>query len=131
MNSEPRVLPFRWILPAAQLLICAVALWPIRNLLVFRQPEDVGFQFDTGTPPSESPNTAGTPAIVLDDPVLIHFSKIVDLREEIPVALNLPVALVAVPYAIVNPAKTDWVPKGMDVRTWRAISWPFAGLIFW
>jgi hypothetical protein len=38
---------------------------------------------------------------------------------------------VQLPYVILNPAKTEWVPKGMLTETWRAISWPFAGVLFW
>ena len=45
--------------------------------------------------------------------------------------LDMPVLLVQVPYLIHNPSKTEWVPNGMDVKMWRAISWPFIGLIFW
>jgi len=32
---------------------------------------------------------------------------------------------------ILNPSKEEWVPLGMDVITWRAISWPLLGILFW
>jgi len=43
----------------------------------------------------------------------------------------MPAGLVQLPYVISNRAKTEWVPNGMDVKRWRAITWPFVGLIFW
>jgi hypothetical protein len=30
MRNRSRCLPYRWILPVAQLLVCAIVLWPIR-----------------------------------------------------------------------------------------------------
>jgi len=45
--------------------------------------------------------------------------------------LDMPAGLVQLPYVISNRAKTEWVPNGMDVKRWRAITWPFVGLIFW
>jgi hypothetical protein len=48
-----------------------------------------------------------------------------------PMALNLPVGIVQLPYVILNPAKQEWFPARMDFRVWRAISWPIFGLLFW
>jgi hypothetical protein len=45
--------------------------------------------------------------------------------------INIPAALIVLPFVIHNPAKTEWVPNGMDFKRWRAISWPLIGLIFW
>jgi hypothetical protein len=45
--------------------------------------------------------------------------------------LNLPSLLVQLPYVILNPAKEEWVPRGMDFKTWRVISWPLLGILFW
>lgn len=45
--------------------------------------------------------------------------------------LNLPSGLIQLPYVILNPAKEEWVPLGMDLMTWRAISWPLLGILFW
>jgi hypothetical protein len=49
----------------------------------------------------------------------------------VPVALNFPVGIAQLPYVIANPAKREWVPKGMLTETWRAVSWPFAGVLCW
>jgi hypothetical protein len=54
-----------------------------------------------------------------------------DIRMRAPAALNLPVGIVQLPYVISNPAKTEWVPKGIFIHMWRAMSWPFFGVIFW
>jgi hypothetical protein len=34
MSSEHRSIPLRWILPAAQLLLCIAILWPLRGELI-------------------------------------------------------------------------------------------------
>jgi len=39
--------------------------------------------------------------------------------------------LVQLPYVILNPTKQEWIPRGMNFRTWRAISWPLLGILFW
>lgn len=49
----------------------------------------------------------------------------------VPVALNFPVGITQLPYVIANPAKREWTPNGMLTETWRAISWPFGGVLFW
>ncbi|HEY6308341.1 MAG TPA: hypothetical protein VI488_17985 [Candidatus Angelobacter sp.] len=46
-------------------------------------------------------------------------------------ALNLPAGLVQLPYAIVSADKNDLMPSGMDLRVWRAITWPILGMVFW
>jgi hypothetical protein len=46
-------------------------------------------------------------------------------------ALNFPVLIMQLPYVIASPAKREWAPNGMMTETWREISWPFAGLLFW
>jgi hypothetical protein len=54
-----------------------------------------------------------------------------EIRKTVPVALNLPVLLVQLPYVVLNPEKREWVPKGMSFEVWRALSYPFAGMFFW
>jgi hypothetical protein len=36
----------------------------------------------------------------------------------------LPCGLVQLPYVILNPAKQEWIPRDIDLQTWRVISWP-------
>jgi hypothetical protein len=49
----------------------------------------------------------------------------------VPVMLNLPVLVVQLPYILASPTKREWIPKGMQPEVWRALSWPFAGILFW
>jgi hypothetical protein len=59
-------------------------------------------------------------------------TKLADVRTKAPLALNFPVLIAQLPYIIiVSPAKREWVPKGMPPDIWRALSWPFAGILFW
>jgi len=57
--------------------------------------------------------------------------KVWEIRKTAPLALNFPVLIAQLPYVLVNPAKREWVPKGMFPDVWRALSWPFAGMLFW
>jgi len=112
-------------------MICAIVLWPIRNRLFIR---GVSFQFDVSpTAPARVPpkDDQHTTILELDNPEVQRSAKNTEIRLKAPTLLNLPVMLLALPYAILNPAKTEWVPRGMDFEAWRAISWPFVGLIFW
>ena len=56
--------------------------------------------------------------------------KVADIRTKMPLALNFPVLVAQLPYILVSPAKREWVPRGMPVDTWRALSWPFVGTLF-
>jgi hypothetical protein len=57
--------------------------------------------------------------------------KSFEKRKWMPLVLNLPSGLIQLPYVILNPSKEEWVPAGMDVMTWRAITWPLVGVLFW
>jgi hypothetical protein len=57
--------------------------------------------------------------------------KVADIRTKTPLALNFPVLIVQLPYILVSPAKREWVPRGMPLDIWRALSWPFVGILFW
>jgi hypothetical protein len=57
--------------------------------------------------------------------------KVFEIRKWIPQVLNIPVELIQIPCAILTPDKEEWVPSGLDLMTWRAISWPLVGILFW
>jgi len=134
MKEPIRPFPFRWVLPIIQLLICILALWPSRYFLLFEVSQSI-----ESHAPAQSGKEASTPPIDIEIPTLSReqqiaadrAAKVQYLRMRVPVALNLPVGIVQLPYVIANPAKTEWVPKGMLTETWRAITWPLAGLLFW
>jgi hypothetical protein len=128
-----RNLPYRWILPTTQLLICAIILWPLRSTLLTKEVP-LRFSFDISTVPrnQQSPNDSHfSLPLDLDSPEIERSIRNTNRRLWTPTVINIPAALVVLPFVIHNPAKTEWVPNGMDFKRWRAISWPFIGLIFW
>jgi len=132
MKDQAHGLPYRWILPIAQLLICAIALWPIRSTLLTREPPR--FSFDISTIPSDQKSSTDSHLnlpLDLDSPEMLRSIRNTERRLWTPTLLDMPAGLVQLPYVISNRAKTEWVPNGMDVKRWRAITWPFVGLIFW
>jgi hypothetical protein len=48
-------------------------------------------------------------------------AKVDFLRMRVPVLLSFPVV----------PDKREWTPRGMLPEEWRALTWPFAGILFW
>jgi hypothetical protein len=132
MRDQPRGLAYRWILPLAQLLVCAVVLWPIRSEFVFEIRAAIR-AYSPARTSEHNPRYVLPYAfdLDLDDPQVQRSIKNAERRLWTPSVLNLPVMMVDLPYVILNPAKTEWVPKGMDFKRWRAISWPFVGLISW
>jgi hypothetical protein len=116
-----------------QLLICFLSLWPSRNFILFEVSQAI-----ESYAPTQSRKAIG-PAINIEIPTLTpeqqdaadRATKIEDLRMRVPLALNFPVGIMQLPYVIASPAKREWAPNGMMTETWREISWPFAGLLFW
>jgi hypothetical protein len=125
-------LPLRWIFPIAQLLSCAIAVWPIRDRIAFQPREAYTFDPGPSLPVQISPPKFENHIdLGVIDPAIERAMRREKFRLATPTVLNLPVALIALPYAIMSPTKNDWVPRGMDVLAWRALSWPFVGLPFW
>lgn len=131
MVSIRHAFALRWVLPIGQLLVCLVALWPVRHEITHQVKDSFRFSRITRT---RRPTVGEVFAVVIPERVTPeekfeanNFEK----RKWIPSVLNLPVMMVQLPYAILNSSKDEWVPTGMDVITWRAISWPLFGLIFW
>lgn len=136
--SPGQSLPYRWILPIAQLVVCAIALWPVRGYLAMNLVA-VGGINRTSRP---EPQTVvilppDGPAPRLDspaDPSVQDAAKRLDLftmHLQVPVVMNVPVLLVQLPYVIMSQGKRDWAPRGMMHDAWRAMALPFVGLIFW
>jgi hypothetical protein len=126
-------LPFRWILPTMQLVICAVALWPVRA--------EITREFSKFRP---SPHHVSQPSgkVLLKNGELqfrLRPATEGELREQerhdrlltFPMMLNLPVLFLELPYILSTPDKRGWVPFNIDYRVWNAITWPVVGSIFW
>ena len=124
-----RVFPFRKVLPAAQLAICFVVLWLVRQEVL------------VGTSQLVLSHTAaarkGNQQIVIDLPTLTQEQERELAAKQrhhqyymtVPVVLNFPTLILQLPYVIV--AKREWTAPGIYVETWRVLSWPSIGLVFW
>jgi hypothetical protein len=131
--AQQRSFPFRWVFPPAQFLVCFVILWPIRSFLI----GDLLEVFQSYAPAKVgSDRLADRQAVIILPEVTPEqqreydaATKSADLRMRTPLVLDFPVLVAQLPYVI--PARREWVPRGMSPETWRALSWPFAGLIFW
>jgi len=132
MVQERRTFAFRWLLPTTQLLLCSVALWPLRPLLIQQVRDSIyAYRVRTNPPPSlPEKQQLVVPLSPRQQSDFETFERL-ERREWIPQTLNLPSILVQLPYVILNPAKQEWIPRGMNFRIWRAISWPLLGILFW
>src|ERR1051326_4751698 len=100
---------FAWLLPVAQLLLCAAFLWPIRLTIVH--------ELRISLPPFIEKT------MVAD---CQRWSPKQDLFLGASVALNIPAGIIQMPFSM-----SKWAPKGMNDLVWRAISWPFVCIPFW
>jgi hypothetical protein len=131
MRPETRVPPLRWIFPLAQLLLCAVILWPMRQMLVDQMHASlVEYGIFHGAA-AGIPVFPGLRRFDLSDADVQQRIKIVEAREWAVAALNLPGGLPDLTYAILSPAHSEWIPRGMFMWTWRDLSWPIIGTFFW
>src|SRR5690242_10256648 len=107
----------RWLLPLVQLILCVTALWPWRVTLVHQIGRSLGaYQtLNSSLPKSAQVDGAGASvsAYMYADPQELRTLQALESHEWLPLMLNLPAGLVQLPYAILNPAKEDWRPKGI------------------
>jgi hypothetical protein len=132
MNDRSRAFPFRWVFPIGQLFICAVALWPIRGVLVYQIRDAFRF-YDLKSSPDRVARPKAGFHIELrpEDLEQLRAEESNERRQALAAALNVPAGLLQLPYAILNPGRIPWVPRGIFVETWRAMSWPLIGIMFW
>ena len=131
MRAKTRIPPLRWIFPVAQLFLCAVILWPMRPMLVGQiraSLREYGVSHDTAEKDPISPRLRPFDLSDLDVQRRIRISQ---AREWLVAALNLPGGLPDLTYAILSPAHSEWIPRGMFMWTWRDLSWPIIGTFFW
>jgi hypothetical protein len=132
-TDDWRPFPFRRVLPIAQLLLCAVLLWPYRAWIAFEvfsvTPRYSAPRVTESTPHLEIPlNAEGQ----IELPAKVR--NIVRAHENAfntVAALNLPGGIVQLPYAIYSADHREWIPGNIDFQTWRALSWPLLALPFW
>jgi hypothetical protein len=131
MRSETRVPPLRWIFPLAQLFLCAVILWPTHPMLVGQVRASLReYGFSQSAAP-RNPVTLRLHPFDLSDPDIQRSIRISEARDWAVAALNLPGGLPDLTYAILNPAHSEWIPRGMLMWTWRDLTWPIIGIFFW
>jgi hypothetical protein len=131
MFRRHNVLALRWILPIAQLVLSIALLWPVRHELTQQVKDASRYSRLTKT---RAPTVSEVIAISIPERFtpqeraeLASFER----RKWMPAVLNLPSGLIQLPYIALNASKEEWVPVGLDLMTWRAITWPLLGIIFW
>jgi hypothetical protein len=115
-------------------VFCISLLWPLRGFLFFEVQRSVGSHIigkqEQHAPPDKK-TIVITPRTPEEQKKADSATQWFDIRLLAPAALNLPVGIVQLPYAIASPSKQEWIPDGMFVHYWRAITWPLAGILFW
>ena len=119
------------MLPLAQFLLCAVVLWPERGFILFNVGQSVRAYV-----PAKSTDEKPLPPELSDltlklSPEEERSADMAQKRLRLPLVLNFPVLAAQLPYLLLSPTKHEWMPRTMFPEIWRAISWPFAGLLFW
>jgi hypothetical protein len=135
MHKTQPSFAFRWLLPIVQIMVCLTVLWPWRAVLIQQVRSSVRTYrtLESSLPQAIHGDTAGASisVYVYADPEELRQTQALERDEWVPMMLNLPSGLVQLPYVILNPSKQDWAPKGINLRTWRVISWPIVGILFW
>jgi len=112
---------FSWVLPVAQLLLCAALLWP------WRLAYDVQFRVMVH---SHMPAGVKSPEFYFRFSPAPMNSEEIGARELTNLRLIAP-ELLNIPLVFTGLARWDTVPRGFIPEFWRALTWPFVGLIFW
>ncbi|SRR5712692_4278092 len=133
MVTYPRLWPLRWTLPIFQLSVCLLALWPMRGFLIFEMSRAIESHTPAkATGESERITLIAPPPMTQEQQRAADKAAKIDfLRMRVPVLLNFPVVVAELPYIVASPDKREWTPRGMLPEEWRALSWPFAGILFW
>lgn len=125
-----RTLAFRWILPVAELILSFAFMWPGRHEVLGEARDAIKLAWTRESP---GPNLDDHFLLVIPEGIAaseLQFENI-ERRTWIPQVLNLPSGFVQLPYVIFSSSKDEWVPPGFELMTWRAVTWPLLGVIFW
>jgi hypothetical protein len=124
---------FRWLLPIVQIVVCLTVLWPWRATLIqqIRGSVRAYRTLESSLPRAHDPAGASVSVYIYPDPEELRKTQALERDEWVPMMLNLPSGLVQLPYVILNPSREDWTPRGITLRTWRVLSWPIVGILFW
>src|SRR5215472_17155569 len=111
--------PFRLALPLGQLVLCALILWPIRGLILA----------ELGLPMAV--RLIGPPLFFRSGPGRMFLEWSLRNGRQTVAAINLPAGLAQLPTVLLRADKTEWRPAAVDFLTWRAVTWPLLGMVFW
>jgi hypothetical protein len=115
LNTTTTKLRFAWLLPCAQLVLCAALLWPVRLIIFIELHIHL------------SPVIGKTMY-----PDYVRWAPRKDFFLGSAAMLNMPAGAIQLPYAIFfSPDKTEWNPSSAESSLWRAVTWPFLCLPFW
>jgi hypothetical protein len=125
MNAD-RQIPFRWVLPLAQLVICLNLLWPLMGFIAL-QLQGVAHEVWPARVRQPVYFLQTTPAIAAPQPAHLgedrdRSTSLLELRLQIPVLLNFPCTFLGL---------LRIAPAAMLHDFWRAISFPIVGMFFW
>jgi hypothetical protein len=115
-------------------MLCLIALWPWRITLAHQIGRSLGAYGISNPSRPEAAHPDGgvsVSAYMYADPQQLRTLQALESHEWVPLMLNIPSGFVQLPYAAVNPSREDWRPRGINLRTWRVISWPILGILFW
>src|SRR5262249_55928229 len=111
--------PFRLALPLGQLVLCALILWPIRGLIFAELGLPVAIRL------------TGPPLFLRSGPGRLFLEWSLSSGRQTVAAINLPAGLAQLPTVFLRADRTEWRPAAVDFLTWRAVTWPLLGMVFW
>jgi hypothetical protein len=120
--NNRRVIAFRWVLPIAEILVCAALLWPWRGFLAW-QLRATGHAYWPTRIEEPVHLNVGLVAVTktLEE---MNAEELSEIRISAPTLLNIPCSLLGL-------MRREAVPRGTLPEFWRSISWPFFGIVFW
>src|SRR6266404_2049787 len=120
--NNHRVMAFRWVLPIAEILVCAALLWPWRGFLAW-QLRATGHAY-WPTKIEEPVHFDVKLTAVAQTPREKKAAELAEIRISAPTLLNFPCSLLGL-------LRREAVPRGMLSEFWRSLTWPFFGIVFW
>lgn len=117
-----RAIAFRWVLPIAEIFVCAVLLWPTRGFLAW-QLRATGHSY-WPTMIGEPPRLNARVILVTKTLQEMKTEGLSDLRFSAPAVLNIPCSLLGL-------LRRETVPRGFLPEFWRSLTWPILGMVFW
>jgi hypothetical protein len=121
VNNHP-VIPYRWVLPLAEILVCAALLWPWRGFIAWQL---------RATTHGYWPATIQEPEhLAIKLPMSIKTQQELKAEDLSEIRISAP-SLLNLPCAFLGLLRRHAVPSGFLPEFWRSFTWPFFGIVFW